>query len=151
MPNDDLQPLRAILHRALTRYLTVTPRGLMLAGASQPITTADARILAFGGARTLYRDRKPTCRSLDAIASIDHAERRCSGCPDLGSCTPQVRVDLVIDKHAYRLLLAFTSARNLLEHLAVLQHQGTDPLAVDHQIRVVPRGSWGELRFRALT
>jgi len=150
MHDDDLEPLRAILHRALTRYLTVTPRGLMLAGETRPAPVAEARILGFGGARTLYRDRKPACRSLDAVASIDREGRRCAGCADLGACTPQVRVDLIVDKHAYRLLLAFTSARNFLEHVAMLQHQGVDPLAVDHVIRVLPRGSWGELRFRLL-
>ena len=148
--HDDLEPLRAILHRALTRYLTVTPRGLMLAGESRPVPVAEARVLGYGGARTLYRDRRPACRSLDAIASIDHKSRRCAGCSDFGACTPQIRVDLVVDKHAYRLLLAFTSARNFLEHITVLQHRGIDPLAVDHEIRVVPRGSWGELRFRPL-
>lgn len=150
MHSDDLQPLRAILHRALTRYLTVTPRGLMLAGECRPVPVAEARILGFGGARTLYRERKPVCRSLDAITSIDHEDRDCAGCPDHGACTPQVRVDLVIDKHAYRLLLAFTSARNFLEHVGRLRQDGIDPLRIDHQILVVPRGSWGELRFRLL-
>jgi len=150
MQHDDLQPLRHILHRALTRYLTVTPRGLLLAGVSRPSALAEARVLGFGGARTLYRERKPFCRSLDAIASIDHEGRRCAGCPDHDACTPQVRVDLVIDKHAYRLLLAFTSATNFLAHIGQLQQQGVDPLRVDHELRVVARGSWGELRFRRL-
>lgn len=150
MHDDDLEPLRAILHRALTKYLTVTPRGLLLEGDSRPATVAEARFLAFGGARTLYRDRKPVCRSLDAVASIDHEDRRCAGCADLAACTPQVRVDLVIDKHAYRLMLAFTSARNFLEHVSRLRQQGVDPLAAEHQIIVTPRGPWGELRFRLL-
>ena len=150
MHSDDIEPLRAILHRALTKYLTVTPRGLLLAGNGRPTPVAEARFLAFGGARTLYRDRKPACRSLDAIASIDHEGRRCAGCVDHAACTPQVRVDLIVDKHAYRLLLAFTSARNFLEHVGRLRQDGVDPLQVEHQILVTPRGSWGELRFRLL-
>lgn len=151
MHDDDLKPLRAILHRALTKYLTVTPRGLLLAGGGgRPAAVAEARILGFGGARTLYRDRKPVCRSLDAVVSVQQPERRCAGCADLDACTPQVRVDLIIDKHAYRLLLAFTSARNFLEHVGRLRREGIDPLSADHQIVVTPRGSWGELRFRVL-
>ena len=150
MANDDLEPLRAILHRALTRYLTVTPKGLVLAGVTRPVLVAQARILGFGGARTLYRDKKPDCRSLDAIASINHQGRSCAGCPNFDACTPQVRVDLVIDRHAYRLLLAFTSARNFLEYAAVLKHQGIDLLDTDHRIRVNPRGSWGEVLFSRL-
>lgn len=151
MQPDDLQPLRRILHRALTRYLTVTPRGLLLADSARPSALAEARVLAFGGARTLYRERKPACRSLDAIASVDRDGRRCAGCPDFDACTPQVRVDLVIDKHAYRMLLAFTSATNFLVHIGELQRLGLDPLRVDHEIRVVARGSWGELRFRRIS
>ncbi len=150
MQHDDLQPLRAILHRALTRYLTVHARGLALAGEPQPAPVAEARILAFGGARTLYRDRRPFCRSLDGETSIDHQDRRCSGCADFDACTPQVRVDLIVKRHAYRLLLAFTSARNFLEYASLLHHERVDLLKIDHEIRVIPRGSWGELRFRRL-
>lgn len=151
MRDDDLKPLRDILHRALTKYLTVTPRGLLLTGGGgRPVTVAEARILGFGGARTLYRDRQPVCRSLDAVAALGQPERRCAGCADLAACIPQVRVDLIIDKHAYRLLLAFTSARNFLEHVGRLRQAGIDPLRADHQILVTPRGSWGELRFRVL-
>ena len=150
MTNDDLEPLRAILHRALTRYLTVSPRGLVLVGEPRPVPVTEARILEFGGARTLYRDKKPTCRSLDAVTSVTQPERRCAGCADFAACTPQVRLDLIIDRHAYRLLLAFTSARNFLEYAAVLQHQGVALSQIDHQLRVIPRGSWGEVRFSKL-
>ena len=147
MRNFDPSPLRALLHRALTRYLTVTPRGFLLEGTPHPVDTVQARILGLGGARTLYRDRKPCCRSLDAVASVTHPQRRCAGCPDLAACTPQVRLDLVIRHHCYRLLLAFSSARNFLDYEARLHHEQVDLLAVDHELRVTPRGSWGEVRF----
>ena len=150
MRNFDPSPLRALLHHALHRYLTVTSQGFLLQGEPRPVATVQARILGFGGARTLYRNRKPYCRSLDGLVSINLADRRCTSCPDVNACTPQVRVDLIIDKHAYRLLLAFTSARNFLEHVGRLRREGIDPLSADHQIVVTPRGSWGELRFRVL-
>ena len=147
MRNHDPSPLRALLHRAFTRYLTITPHGFVLAGEVQPVAIVEARILAFGGARTLYRNRKPWCRSLDAVASVTHADRRCAGCNDLNACTPQVRVDLVIRHHCYRLLLAFSSARNFLDYEARLHREQADLLALDHELRVTPRGSWGEVLF----
>jgi len=147
MRNFDPSPLRALLHRALARYLTVTPHGFVLEAEPRPVPTIEARILAFGGARTLYRNRKPWCRSLDAVTSVNHADRRCAGCPDFDACTPQVRVDLVIRHHCYRLLLAFSSATNFLEYEARLHREQVDLLAVDHELRITPRGSWGEVRF----
>lgn len=148
MDRSDIEPLRAILHRAIVRYLTVTARGIALEGKPRPAPVVDARILGFGGARTLYRRHKPVCRSLDGGAAVGDPDKRCADCDDRGSCTPQVRVDLIVDRRAYRLLLAFTSARNFLEYEARLRRDGVAVENVLHEIRVIPRGSWGELRFR---
>jgi hypothetical protein len=143
----DLQPLRDILHRVLARYLTVRPSGFLLGDDERPHRVVEARILGYGGARTLYRERKPDCRSLDGIASITHKGRRCTGCELRPKCTPQVRLDLVVDYRPYRLLLAQTSAHNFLEHEAKLRPLGIAIEAVTHRIEVIDRGSWGELRF----
>ncbi len=144
----DLEPLRAVLHRALLRYLTVTPRGLVLADGEPPLSVVQARILNFGGARTLYRRRKPVCRSLDGVAAVHGSDKRCVDCADYDTCTPQVRVDLIVRRCAYRCLLAFTSARNFLEYDARLRRDGVDLHDAMHEIRVVDRGSWGEIRFQ---
>jgi hypothetical protein len=144
----DLQPLRDILHRALARYLTVRPSGFVLHDDGRPPRrSVEARILGYGGARTLYRDRKPDCRSLDGVASITHTGRRCTGCELRAKCTPQVRLDLIVDYKPYRLLLAQTSARNFLEHEAHLRQAGIAIETIAHRIEVIDRGSWGELRF----
>jgi len=149
MDQNDVEPLRAILHRALVRYLTVTPRGFVLVDEPSAVPIVQARILGYGGARTLYRKRKPACRSLDGVLAVSDPAKRCAECPDRGECTPQVRVDLIVRRRAYRLLLAFTSARNFLEHVARLQATGVAVEQIEHEIRVLPRGSWGELRFRS--
>lgn len=150
MTYDDLEPLREILQRALTRYLSVTPTGFKLIGRSKPEISIEARILAFGGARTLYKNRKPDCRSLDGLQSITHQGRTCAGCELRPQCTPQVRLDVLVDGRPYRLLLAHTSARNFLTYEMKLRQKERDYAHVLHRIDVANRGSWGELRFRAV-
>lgn len=149
MAYDDVEPLREILQRALTRYLTVTPEGFKLIGRPKAVPEIEARILAFGGARTLYKRRRPDCRSLDGVHSITHP-RRCGDCELRTQCTAQVRLDVLVDGRPYRLLLAHTSARNFLAYEMRLRQKQRDYAQVLHQVQVVNRGSWGELRFSAM-
>ena len=143
----DVEPLREILHRALVRYLTVTPAGMVLEKGKPPRPAVDARIIGFGGARTLYRKRKPACRSLDGVAAVTDSDKLCAKCRDRNKCTPQVRLDLIVEQRPFRLLLAFTSARNFLEYDARLRRDGVVLEDVLHTVSVVDRGAWGELRF----
>lgn len=147
MSRPDVDPLREILHRILVHYLTVRPRGFELAKGQELRRVVDARILNHGAARTLYRNRKPQCRSLDGVKPISGDERQCADCKLRSQCTPQVRLDLIIDRQAFRLLLAYTSARRFLVYQAELQQRGIALEDVIHRIEVVDRGSWGELRF----
>ena len=146
----DVEPLREILHRALVRYLSVTAAGLLLKKDEVPRSKVEARILSFGGARTLYRKRKPACRSLDGVAAVSDTDKTCSDCEARGNCTPQVRLDLIVEQRALRCLLAFTSARNFLEYEALLRRDAVVIEEALHEITVVNRGSWGELRFRLI-
>ena len=146
----DVEPLREILHRALVRYLTVTAAGLVLKKGELPRPKVEARILGFGGARTLYRKRKPVCRSLDGVAAVTDTEKTCSDCETRANCIPQVRLDLIVEQRALRCLLAFTSARNFLEYEVLLRRDVVVIEQALHEITVVNRGSWGELRFRVL-
>lgn len=144
----DVAPLREILHRALVRYLTVRPTGFELAPDEPTRPELDARILAHGGARTLYQDRRPQCRSLDGLRPVmGDTNRMCSNCEHRSRCTPQVRLDLIAERRPFRMLLAYSSARTFLEYEAKLrlQHVAIEELVT--RIRVVNRGSWGELRF----
>jgi len=141
-------PFREILHQILAHYLSVEPRGFVLERGEKPRPLVLARILGSGGARTLYRDRRPLCRSLDAVQSITHRGRRCENCAFKPQCTPQIRLDLSVESRPYRLLLAHTSASNFLAYDAELRRQRIVPEKALHRIEVVDRGSWGELRFR---
>lgn len=144
----DVQPLREILHRALVRYLTVRPNGFELEPGQPPRKAIEARILGHGGARTLYQDRKPNCRSLDGVRPVTgDTNRRCADCSLRARCTPQVRLDLMVDGRPLRLLLAYSSARAFLVYEAKLRQRRIPVENVVAKVSVVNRGSWGELRF----
>lgn len=150
MTRPDVEPLRELLHRALVRYLTVRPRGFELDSHSPLRQTVEARILGHGGARTLYEDRRPKCRSLDGVRPITgDSSRSCAECADLSRCVPQVRLDLIVDRRPFRLLLAYSSARAFLVYDAELRQRGRRIEDVVTKITVINRGSWGELRFGA--
>jgi hypothetical protein len=139
----DPEPIRDILYRLTIRYLNVRPEGLEL--DRQVVPAIEGKILSFGGARTLYRGRKPQCRSLDGFRAIKG--QLCSQCPELKNCTSQVRVELLIRERPYRLLLAYSSAKHFLIYTGKLKRQGFDPEKVKTRIAVINRGTWGELLF----
>ncbi len=147
MTPSDLQPLRAILQQAQRRYLTVRPHGFELKPGERLRPVLEARILAFGSARTLYQDRKPLCRSLDAVRPTTAGHRSCAECRLRTRCTPQVRLDLLVDTQPWRLLLAYTSAKNFLLYETQLRERGIALYEDLHRMTVINRGSWGELRF----
>jgi hypothetical protein len=144
----DPLPLRALLHRALARYLTVTSQGFLIDGRAEPEKRIVVRMLAYGGARTLYQQRKPVCRSLDGIVAVTDPTKHCDPCPKADSCTPQVRLDLVVHGKPHRLLLAFTSAKNFLAYVGRLEVQKVAVDALQHELVVIPRRGWGEVLFR---
>jgi hypothetical protein len=143
--------LREILHRALARYLTVRPQGLVIDQQRKPLPAADVRILGYGGARTRYENRRPMCRSLDTVKSVTHPTRLCTGCDQREWCTPQLRVDLILESQPFRLLLSFTSARNFLEYTVKLRRRNLSLEDTRHRIEVVDRATWGEIRFHTIS
>lgn len=147
-PRPDVGPLREILHRALVRYLTVRPGGFELQPGGRLRPVVEARILGYGGARTFYQDRKPVCRSLDGERPITgDTDRLCFECDARARCTSQVRIDLIVERRPFRLLLAYSSARAFLAYEAELRQRRINVEDVLTRITVVHRGSWGELRF----
>ena len=84
---------------------------------------------------------------MDGVHSASQAGRRCASCEERGECTPQVRLDLLVDARAFRLLLAHTSARNFLAYEGDLRVKGVVLDEALHRLEVVNRGTWGEVRF----
>ena len=54
---------------------------------------------------------------------------------------------MIVERRAYRLLLAYSSARAFFVYEAELLRRGVAVEHVETKIAVVNRGSWGELRF----
>ena len=139
--------LRDIVQRMMARYMTIRPLGIDLGNNKKLLPALNCRILNYGAAKTLYRQRRPVCRSLDAVKAIADTKKLCQQCIDRDHCTGQVRVELVFESCPYRLLLAYTSAKNFLLYTAKLAQQNLEIQTIDTKIIVVNRGSWGELRF----
>jgi hypothetical protein len=139
------------------RYLAVRPTGLQMPHG--PIVQSLAvRLLTCRPARTLYENHQPRCRSLDGIRSITPARnasrsdaggeaRTCAACLLRKTCTPQVYLELLHDHVPYRLLLAYTSARNFMLFASHLRQQGQPVENTEIILSVRDRGRWGELRF----
>ena len=147
MTPSDLQPLREILFQAQRRYLTVRPQGFELNPGTPLRPGLEARIRSFGSARPLSQDRKPPSRSLAGIRPTAEDQRTCAECRLRTRCTPQVRLDLLVDTQPLRLLLAHTSAKNFLLYETQLHQRGVAIYDGLHRLSVINRGSWGELRL----
>lgn len=78
---------------------------------------------------------------------MTHAGRRCDDCAFAKECTGQVRVDLLAGGRPYRLLLAYTSAKNFLLYEADLRDLHISIEGVVHQVDVIDRRTFGEVRF----
>jgi len=141
------QILRDIVQRMMARYMTVRPLGIDLGNSRKLIAALNCRVLDYGAARTLYQQRRPICRSLDAVKALSDSKKLCQQCVDRKHCTGQVRLDLLFENCPYRLLLAFTSAKNFLLYTGKLVEKKIEIQTTDTKILVVNRGSWGEVRF----
>lgn len=145
MARDPLS-LKEILTRVLPTYVRVLPAGIELP-SGEVVARLEAKILAWGFARTLYERRQPTCRSLDGIRPLKR-NRVCASCAQRSACTPQIRLDLLHASGVYRLLLAYTSMRNFLLFLNHIPTTVGNGEGMEIVLDVVDRGKWGEVRFR---
>jgi len=130
----------------LARYARILPSGIELPHHGKTLRSFPAQIRAWRPARTLYHNKQPQCRSLDAIHSISQ-ERTCITCPMRKRCTPQIYIELLYDQIPYRLLIAYTSARNFLTFHAQLRRKDLTFDTTPVLVSVRDRGRWGELCF----
>lgn len=144
-----MNPAKPTLHDLFTdafaRYLTVRPTGIQFPHGCIG-SSLRATILACRPARTLYTNKRPVCRSLDGIQSIQE-NRSCTSCLLRKTCTPQIYLELLADGVPYRLLLAYTSARNFMQFISRLRQRSQTVENAEVIISVRDRGRWGELRF----
>ncbi|MCP4716643.1 MAG: hypothetical protein GY868_16095, partial [Deltaproteobacteria bacterium] len=62
--------LRDIVQRMMARYMTIRPLGIDLGNRRKLISALNCRVLNYAAARTLYQQRRPICRSLDAVKAL---------------------------------------------------------------------------------
>ena len=79
------------------------------------------------------------------LSQFDEAPKR-----GVVSVDPDV-VDLIVERRAFRLLLAYSSARAFLAYEARLRQRRVEIEQVLTKITVVDRRTWGELRFSAMS
>ena len=131
----NIKPIKDILGDILAdtfaTYVQVLPHGLRLPAGS------------------VYKNGKPSCRSLDGVRSLK-TKKACSSCRNRNKCTPQFRLDLMHSAGLLRFLLAYTSARNYMFFLSSLHRQQCPVEGSTITIDVIDRGHWGELRFAHL-
>ena len=147
MTRPDLERLRQCYRHASVRELLVHPRGFALNPQHALVPRIEARILSHGAARTRYVRRQVRCRSLDTLTALAAPQRRCTQCPQRHQCTAQLRLDLIVERHPWRLLLEHTSAKRFRDYHAHLNQRAIALEDIVHHIAVINRGSWGELRF----
>ncbi|MEK7992910.1 MAG: hypothetical protein AAB403_03800 [Planctomycetota bacterium] len=137
--------LQDLFAAAFARYLSVRPSGIQMP-YGEIRSTLQVTLRSFHPARTLYQNHHPACRSLDAVRSISQ-DRQCASCPRRNSCTPQIHIELLHDQVPYRLLIAYSSARNFLFFVSRLHGNGVPVENAELLLSVRDRGRWGELLF----
>jgi len=145
--NTTRSTLNDLFSSSFARYLSVHPTGLRFPHG-RLCASVEATVHRCRPARTLYRDRTPVCRSLDGITSIKE-KNDCTSCLNRKDCTAQIYLELTIEAVPYRLLLAYTSARNFMQFASRIGKQGLDIEHTRILISVRDRGRWGELSFIA--
>ena len=143
--NTDFFTMRELVSRAFARYLRVLPSGFQLS-SDNIVPSLSAKVIASRPARTLYKNRKPVCRSLDGIHALS-INKNCAACLSRKTCTPQICLEIIHQGVPWRLILAYTSARNFLLFDSTLKKKGNTLEDSTIRIAVRDRGSWGEVYF----
>ena len=141
-----LAPLREIIASAYSRYASLTPKGIVLPSSTTCYNPWTVTIVAYKPARTMYVNKKPFCRSLNGIQSLNESSL-CVSCDYRRTCTPQIALEIQYQVIPYRIMLAYTSAKNYLSFIR-LQYPAKNHIEnAPVEISVIDRGRWGEATF----
>lgn len=143
---ESMQPLRQIITQTCARYATITPAGIILVGSDRPYNPLPVTIVAYKSARTRYVNRHPVCRSLNGISAVT-GQKRCITCEDKRVCTPQISLEIMYRAVPFRILIAYTSAKNFLLFTRSLFTHQQQLERTPIEISVIDRGRWGEVCF----
>jgi hypothetical protein len=143
---ESLAPLREIIAASTARYAQIAPGGIILPSAATPYNPLAVTIVSYKPARTRYVNKQPVCRSLDGLQSLQD-KCRCVSCEYHRTCTPQIALEFLYRAIPFRIMLAYTSAKNFLAFMRTIHapNQRIEGRVV--HIEVLDRGKWGEARF----
>ena len=131
-----------ILDRSQARYLRVLPTGLAFPDG-RVLQSVSVTIRRHHPARTLYRNRRPVCRSLDGSNPLTNTKKSCVTCLERPTCTPQILLTILVKLEPFYLLLSHTSLRNFIhftQHKTLGQHDSI-------LIKILKHQHWGEITF----
>lgn len=143
-----IHTIRELIAQSYAQYLDIKPSGFSIGNKKLP-SQINATIVIFKPARTLYLNKKPTCRSLNGIISLKK-NRSCADCDMKKSCTPQICLQVFYENIPLRLMLAYTSAKNFLKLITVMKNKGISSDGAHIRISVKDRGRWGEVCFELI-
>ncbi len=144
----EFSTMRELAARAFARYLSVLPAGFQLSPGNI-VPSLKAQVIQHRPARTLYKNRSPVCRSLDGIRALKK-EQECAGCLFRKACTPQICLEILHQGVPWRLILAYTSAKNFLLFSSRMKAKGIPLEDSTIMISVRDRGRWGEVYFSSV-
>jgi hypothetical protein len=145
----EFSTMRELAVRAFARYLPVLPAGFRLS-PDNIVPSLKVRVIQHRPARTLYKNRSPVCRSLDGVRALKK-EQECAGCLFRKTCTPQICLEILHQGVPWRLILAYTSAKNFLLFSSRMKTRGVTLEDSTIMISVRDRGRWGEVYFSSVT
>ena len=141
--------MRELVARAFARYLSVSPTGFQL-GPGNIVPSLKVQVIQHRPARTLYKNRTPICRSLDGVKALQK-EQECANCLFRKTCTPQICLEILHQGMPWRLILAYTSAKNFLLFDSQMKTKGVAMENSSIMISVRDRGRWGEVCFSSVS
>jgi hypothetical protein len=143
---ENLAPLREIIASVCSRYALLTPKGIVLPSSTNPYNPLSVSIVTYKPARTRYVNKKPVCRSLNGIRSLND-NSICVSCDYRRTCTPQIALEIQYRTVPFRIMLAYTSAKNFFAFLRTLYPTNFHIENASVEISVIDRGKWGEAKF----
>jgi len=147
--NTGLSTFKQILCNITAQYANVTPKGIKL---TDDVTYESVKvtIVDFKPARSKYRNKKPVCRSFNGINSLKNNNKLCATCDDKNTCTPQILLEFMYIAFPFRIMMAYTSAKNFLKLVHKCQKENINIIGKVVTIRIIDRGRWGEIVFHLI-
>lgn len=138
----NISALKEILEQSFSRYIRVLPVGFLLPYKQEIQSSLTVMVSYFHPARTLYKEKKPSCRSLNGIFALK-TKKTCSSCIQKNQCTPQICLEFLYQGIPLKLLLAYTSMRKFIEFVSKHNFDSNNLVTLS----VLNRGKWGEVQF----